>query len=199
MAAERPGNGNDASIRVVVDDVVVLEGTHPSALFEPLTAGFVASGSSARIRFENLSPHSLYWSSTFFIDAVAVVPCENEGQCPSICCVGGAAVHCAALGTCGHNCAHTYAPSTCVPPSGCHELRCGRGRGRCTETSRCADDLELNEVGCCADTAVAGFQRVKPDTCVGRHTRRCSLYLLTPAIFCYVSQQVQRVGRARPR
>eukprot|EP01052_Picozoa_sp_SAG31_P012657 SAG31_NODE_745_length_12408_cov_4.755057_6_plen_443_part_00 len=89
-------------------------------------------------------------------------------------------------------------------PSGCHELRCGsipdwNRRGRCTETSRCADDLELNEVGCCADTAVAGFQRVKPDTCVGRHTRRCSLYLLTPAIFCYVSQQVQRVGRARPR
>ena len=58
-------------MRVVVDGVVVLDSSHPPATFQPLTAVFVATSSSAVIRFENDSPDG---DNSFFIDAVSVVP-----------------------------------------------------------------------------------------------------------------------------
>ena len=40
----------------------------------------------------------------------------------------------------------------------CYELRCGR-QGNCGEASYCAVAEETHEVSCCADTAIAGFQK----------------------------------------
>ena len=39
----------------------------------------------------------------------------------------------------------------------CYERRCGGSSSQCSETPDCAVPGQLNEVGCCADTAVAGF------------------------------------------
>ena len=62
------------------------------------------------------------------------------------------------------NCADCDCGSDCTRPEPtCRELRCGKGTAReaveatCTEAPRCAHPDELNEVSCCADTAVAGF------------------------------------------
>ena len=67
--AERPGYGEQESMRVIVDGVVVMDSTHPPATFRQLTAVFVSQGSSATIRFENDSPGD---DSSFFLDAVTV-------------------------------------------------------------------------------------------------------------------------------
>ena len=40
-----------------------------------------------------------------------------------------------------------------------HELRCGRSGSCSEEPPRCANNAELHEVGCCADTEVADFTK----------------------------------------
>lgn len=75
-AAERPGYGKAESMRVVVDGVVVLDSSHPPETFSQLTAVFVASASTAVVRFENDSPGG---DNSFFVDAVSVTPAPGGG------------------------------------------------------------------------------------------------------------------------
>ena len=74
--AERPGYGNAESLRVVVDGVVVMDSSHPPETFSHLTAVFVASASSAVVRFENDSPDG---DNSFFVDAVTVTAAPGGG------------------------------------------------------------------------------------------------------------------------
>eukprot|EP01043_Picozoa_sp_COSAG02_P074289 COSAG02_NODE_14809_length_1234_cov_1.156828_2_plen_282_part_01 len=65
----RYGNGNDETMRVVVDGVAVTESLNPPATFTQMTAVFVASTDSAVVRFENDSPDGSY---SIFLDGVSV-------------------------------------------------------------------------------------------------------------------------------
>lgn len=69
--ADRPGYGEDESLHVKIDDVVIWESTHPENGFSQYSAIFTAKHSHSVLKFENDSPEG---DRSMFVDSVSYVP-----------------------------------------------------------------------------------------------------------------------------
>jgi len=108
FATHRPGYGNDEEGIVTVDGEVVFDYPNPMPDdFTEMTATFVATSSTATIRFENDSPDG---DKSIFLDDVTVCGGGGSSDAATVSCGNPA----------NNNCEDNY----CAPVDELHEVRC---------------------------------------------------------------------------